>query len=1258
MGQNLCFEQLSQIELWTMNSPTQKSTGNELASAIAELLETYPDRPNRLSGTSPQTIAANKVAELYEAFARSKVPTINWNGDASCGKGNWARTPWAAVYDSQVSSKASEGIYPVIHFLFNKDDGIPGSESGVRLGIGLSVTEFKGGDLKNQLQKIGEEFSRSVDSETKENFWFAGSPSERPTEKPTSGLVKKYYSAMLVEAFFSLSKLKENDDEFSLRLSQLIELYSKWVSQFGNSAQPNESIEFLNEIRWYQENGVVFVSPMKRRMYCVQSVEEDRCVIKRLSGGEIKEITVNSFESSLKRIEENDGIVSLDELINADQVVKTTFLQSPALALSLDRKSAKSISNTSNAKGILLEYFKGLRVNKNGDEIRIYKPALVAIVLEGILDGSLGSNRIEIEWALEKFNEFGLEHGHSFSNSNFADGFYRLSSEPFWLLCYSNPDDALTPSDISPGKLRSTISHAAFRPVFWKVLQDKEFTKHALNQIQDHWLSSSKLTWKIDEVKLKEAVDKVIRPRLIDDGHLFDSSREGYHHSKIIPNAQPLLTRDKLTENTKDNLINALKAKQNLLSQFEFMSALQFIEEAVENEIKSKAIDFLWGEKNLESRIAEFLGWSKQSKNQDGRNVGFNGTSASYLLAVSQPEKYAFCKPMVYTAAAEHLLGKQFVAKDPIERLVHTTAFYEKALQLLVDDHQLPFSDLMHAHIAFYVMQDRSSAYSTWKEDSNKSDIVRENHDIESKKTEVDNLELNLILYGPPGTGKTYSSIEQAVSICDGELALDRQHIVERFKALQNEGRIEFVTFHQSYGYEDFVEGIRPLLSNGDGSSEGGSQVQYECKEGVFKKICRLAGSRITGGSARSTFDPSAQTVWKMSLGDSQDPEQDFIYEECIQENKILLGYGEDIDFTSCESKQDIEEKLRETNPETKSSDYAIKAVNSFKNEMKNRDFVVVTDGNSKFRAIGQIDGEYEFTIRDGYQQKRSVSWMSVYESSVPREQIYKKNFSQPTIYRLREESLKVESFGQIVSSGSNSSLKNYVLIIDEINRGNVSKIFGELITLLESDKRLDADNELRVTLPYSAESFGVPRNLFLIGTMNTADRSIAFIDTALRRRFKFVEMMPSSRVIRDLVGNGGAINEIDVAHILDTINARIELLFDRDHQLGHSYFISCKNLVDLREVFCNKVIPLLQEYFYGDWGKVCTVLGCPFHEETGEQLAANSCPMIKAKLLDVEDLPGGAQDEFANKIRCRTNPDFESASQSELVNFFKSISG
>lgn len=187
------------------------------------------------------------------------------------------------------------------------------------------------------------------------------------------------------------------------------------------------------------------------------------------------------------------------------------------------------------------------------------------------------------------------------------------------------------------------------------------------------------------------------------------------------------------------------------------------------------------------------------------------------------------------------------------------------------------------------------------------------------------------------------------------------------------------------------------------------------------------------------------------------------------------------------------------------------------------------------------------------------------------------------------EYDIKPGVFKKICERAIDNTDENYVIIIDEINRGNISKIFGEIITLIETDKRKENDEELGITLPYSKKQFYIPNNLYIIGTMNTADRSIALLDTALRRRFHFKEIMPNSTLLENI-----SIKNIDLKKLFEKINERIEYLYDRDHQIGHSYFLKLKDNLEfseLKSIFKNKIIPLLQEYFYDDWEKIQIIL-------------------------------------------------------------------
>lgn len=588
---------------------------------------------------------------------------------------------------------------------------------------------------------------------------------------------------------------------------------------------------------------------------------------------------------------------------------------------------------------------------------------------------------------------------------------------------------------------------------------------------------------------------------------------------------------------------------------------------------------------------------------------------------------------------------------------------------------------------------------------------------------------LNQILYGPPGTGKTYSTINAALAVLDAnflaQYRMDRAALKARFDALVQERSIRFVTFHQSFSYEDFVEGLRATVSEDTG------QISYEVVDGVFKSLCEAAAVKVTRPQEKSSpgvpIDIRGRRIWKMSLGNTLGSDA-AIYDECIEKGYALLGYGGAVEFTDCTSRSDvlkrcIDNGLQIENPQT---DYTVTSVAVFVTRMKPGDLLVISDGNFKFRAIGEVDGEYKFQPHsdypDSYAQMRPVKWLRVYEPSLPHGELMNSQFSQMTLYELRSPSIDLEKLQRLLNSqpmavvdagslrlgpvGSSDykvtqvtgelvelskpngnklyfaqsmlrvltdgvrsgamsiqdirdkqavtrlpgkGLEPYVvngyanilaplieqmlgeaaptfddgamaatsdarvLIIDEINRGNISRIFGELITLIEPSKRAGAAEALEVLLPYSKKPFSVPQNVYLIGTMNTADRSLTGMDVALRRRFVFNSMPPRTDLLEGLEVEG-----IFVEKLLSVINQRIEALLDRDHCLGHAYFIPLlqgPTLDMLAEIFSNQVIPLLQEYFFDDWQRIQWVLN--------DHRKPKMFQFVSAQGVDVDELFG-----------------------------------
>lgn len=406
--------------------------------------------------------------------------------------------------------------------------------------------------------------------------------------------------------------------------------------------------------------------------------------------------------------------------------------------------------------------------------------------------------------------------------------------------------------------------------------------------------------------------------------------------------------------------------------------------------------------------------------------------------------------------------------------------------------------------------------------------------------------QLNQILFGPPGTGKTFNTIYKALEIVDNDFFQankdNRKALKDKFEEYKKAGQIEFVTFHQSYGYEEFVEGIKADLDS--------DEIKYKLEKGIFKKLSNLAELNYRKSTATISTKKDFDTLFKEQILD-----------------KLI-----------------DDEKLKISTP-------------------KKHFFITEVNEKTIFfeKAEGQTDHSLSIrTLKEMYESGKNEKikgGLSVYY--------------EPILNLLLQNSL----FDKV----DEEPLKNYILIIDEINRGNISKIFGELITLIEPSKRIGADEEIKVKLPYSNDDFGVPQNLYILGTMNTTDRSIALMDTALRRRFEFIEMLPDLEVLDGLEVDG-----INIKLMLEKINKRVEYLYDRDHTIGHAYFMSLKEnatLEELENIFRNKIIPLLQEYFYDDWEKIRLVLADNQKEENYQ--------FIKAKEYDIKSLFGDKNNDL-----------------------------
>ncbi|EAJ9919170.1 McrB family protein [Campylobacter jejuni] len=413
---------------------------------------------------------------------------------------------------------------------------------------------------------------------------------------------------------------------------------------------------------------------------------------------------------------------------------------------------------------------------------------------------------------------------------------------------------------------------------------------------------------------------------------------------------------------------------------------------------------------------------------------------------------------------------------------------------------------------------------------------------VQSEESNMKIIPLNQILYGSPGTGKTYHTIDKALEIISKEEKIqipsedDRINRKKIFDEYVKNGQIVFTTFHQSYGYEEFVEGIKPIIDNDENSQE----VKYDVKDGIFKELC----------------DKSLKNYILSMQNENEIDLDKLIFEFANYINQDFLNKGNEFPL---ENKVSIKKILLNFKDEYRSFSLggSIKSPQSLTIDIIKRDYLNFK--NKKILSFKDIKPKYD--SQSDY-HGNAIYYFMFYNKLKEFENIQNEKF------KIKKE-----------------ILKSYIIIIDEINRGNVSKIFGELITLIEASKRIGEKEELKVTLPYSGKEFGVPKNVYIIGTMNTADRSITSLDTALRRRFEFIEMMPDvSKLSMDCEG-------INLQELLKAINTRIEYLLDREKTIGHAFFISVENLEDLKKVFKNKIIPLLQEYFYNDYALIDAVL-------------------------------------------------------------------
>lgn len=585
----------------------------------------------------------------------------------------------------------------------------------------------------------------------------------------------------------------------------------------------------------------------------------------------------------------------------------------------------------------------------------------------------------------------------------------------------------------------------------------------------------------------------------------------------------------------------------------------------------------------LNDRLAAFKAEIKALCPSKWKNTANDERTASALLTCVYPETYTFYKDEIYKNICDYFgytsrkAGKKyehfmelvngFVKSygEEIQQIMlnEIKGFKNKPLNLAVQTLFWCMKDYMKEELKNKMTTEtNNSSKETWYDD-----VVRT---WERRK--------NVVLYGAPGTGKTYDVPELAVRLCDPAfMATDpsREEIVSRYNQLKTEKRIAFTTFHQSLDYEDWIEGLRPVVNEN-------SQVTYKIVSGIFKKLCEEAERPVVKDKQVGIADNAV--VWKVSLQGTGDND---VRRECMENNHIRIGWDDYGPVISDETDWSV------YNGEGK------QILDAYINKMKIGDIVMSCYSSQTIDAIGVVIGDYEFEDKfPNYKRVRRVNWLvkNINENIV--EMNDGKTMTLGTVYRLN--SITLDNVKSILEKYNTSSKmeendKAYVMVIDELNRGNVSKVFGELITLLEADKRKGRINAESVVLPYSKKGFHIPNNVYLIATMNTADRSLGSLDYAIRRRFAFIAEKPFGldvegfdeelfeKVSSLFVKNFDDYKESgwDQTMKLESADTLSEEYKPEDVWIGHSYFLMQDEEGEDNTInrLLYEIIPLLEEY-------------------------------------------------------------------------------
>lgn len=777
-----------------------------------------------------------------------------------------------------------------------------------------------------------------------------------------------------------------------------------------------------------------------------------------------------------------------------------------------------------------------------------------------------------------------------------------------------------TPFEIAGNILEGEYKIEVFAKAFWSPILLAQFPNYLPNwnnKTEKFFkrfnvsLSTSKLSV---EEKYKIISDTFIMLAGLSEGHDFYTINHLMHYGTVIPEGMKLV--DEITGQSSDPVIEMISNYKKLirrsrligeiykwellqkyrgrpdLNASDFASEIKSIDYsnliykmavAVRNHIANElpeeyrnCIAILFDEnEDLTRRVKRFeteisMVYRKlnsiHSHQHDERTI-------STLLTYHNPNRYTFYKASFYNEYCK-LIGVD--PKPKGEKYAH----YLELVSDFIDNYVLPdtelialvkgfmnsdcFADENHLilvqDIFFQMLEKKVDKEEDEEEQHDDPEEVFVSEPVPMRKT----LHLNTILYGPPGTGKTYGTIDASLKIMGENVSgLDRTLLKMKFSDYQKNNRIYFTNFHQNLAYEDFIEGIKPVQPEDEDDF-----LKYEIQDGLFMRACVEA----TFNFIRANFGKDKVVEKVLDFNSLFDRLVDQI--SSSGSSKFTTKSGGKV-YATITSQGNISIKHDgRVKPYTVSRDRLSRIYEKYPNpsEISNiTDTFRNTIGGSNSTAYWSVLNQIAILARSN-QVKEYVKTPESTEIAYEDKRKVVKDFWEKKEYH--------------VLSGDHSD--PYVFIIDEINRGNVAQIFGELITLIEEDKRLGRMETLYADLPYSKHPFAVPPNLYIIGTMNTADRSVEALDSALRRRFSFIEKSPDPAKLV-------FVDDIDLPAILRILNKRLSVLKDCDHTIGHAWLMNIRNLEELKDAFGNKILPLLKEYFYNDYEKLGLVLGDAF---------------------------------------------------------------